>query len=184
MTRHLTWIALAAAAALVLVLGRQNQALRTERTALVERATGAYAGMWVPVVGTATLDGAPVRLGEPARGEAQLLYFFTTTCGYCRASAPALKQVAARLGKPVRMIAVTAEAADTARRYAREHALPFPVASVPDRRVEGLFRARAVPLLTVVNADGRATYTRLGELAGKAAIDSVVRAAAAATTTR
>ena len=44
----------------------------------------------------------------------------------------------------------------------------------------GLFRARTVPLITVVNAEGRATYTRYGALRGAAAIDSVVSAARAA----
>lgn len=184
MTRHLPLIALAAAAALVLVLARQNRELRVEQVALIDRATLPYAGMWVPAVNATGLDGATLRIGEPGRGGAQLLYFFTTTCQYCRASVPALKQVAARLAepgaRPVAMIGVTDETAEPTRRYAAGHALPFPVASVPERRVMGLFRSRTVPLLTVVNADGRATYTRQGLLESAAAIDSVVSAARAA----
>lgn len=184
MTRHLPLVALAAAAALVVVLARQNRELRVEQVALIDRATLPYAGMWVPAVNATSVDGAALRIGEPGRGGAQLLYFFTTTCQYCRASVPALKQVAARLAapgaQPVAMIGVSDEPAEPTRAYAAGHALPFPVASVPERRVMGLFRSRTVPLLTVVNADGRATYTRQGALQGAAAIDSVVSAARAA----
>ena len=181
MTRHLPLVALAAAAALVIVLARQNRELRVEQVALIDRATLPYAGMWVPAVSATSMDGATLRIGEPGRGGAQLLYFFTTTCQYCRASIPALKQVAARVKAPgVAMIGVTDEPAEPTRAYAAGHALPFPVASVPEQRVMGLFRSRTVPLLTVVNADGRATYTRQGVLRGAAAIDSVVSAARAA----
>lgn len=180
MMRRLPLIALAAAAALVVLLARQNRALRVEHAELLDRATLPYAGMWVPSVPASALDGAALRVGEPGPGGAQLLYFFTTTCQYCRASVPALRAVAARLGAPVTMIGVTDDPAEAARRYVREHALPFPVASVPEKRVSGLFRSRTVPLLTVVNADGRATYTRQGVLEGAAAIDSVVNAARAA----
>lgn len=180
MTRHLPLAALAVAAALVAVLAGQNRSLRAEQMALLDRATVAYPGMWVPSVDATAVDGAALHLGAPARGEAQVLYFFTATCPYCAASVPALKQVAARLDARVRMIGVSDEPAETTRRYAQAHGLPFPAASVPGRRVVGLFRARTVPLITVVNAEGRATYTRYGALRGAAAIDSVVSAARAA----
>lgn len=180
MTRHLPLAALAVAAALVVVLARQNRGLRAERAELLDRATVAYAGMWVPAVPARAVGGAALRLGEPGPGEAQVLYFFTTTCRYCKASVPALKKLAARLGGPVRMIGVSDEPAEATRRYVQAHGLPFPAASVPERRVIGLFRARTVPLITVVNAEGRATYTRYGTLESAAAIDSVVNAARAA----
>ncbi len=180
MTRHLPLAALAVAAALVVVLARQNRALRADQLALLDRATVAYPGMWVPAVPATATDGAALRVGEPAAGGAQVLYFFTTTCRYCKASVPALKQVAARLDPAIAMIGVSDEPAEDTRRYTRAHALPFPTASVPGRRVVGLFRARTVPLITVVNADGRATYTRYGALESPTAIDSVVSAARAA----
>jgi cytochrome oxidase Cu insertion factor (SCO1/SenC/PrrC family) len=182
MSRHLPLAALAVAAALVVMLARQNRALRADQMALLDRATIAYAGMWVPSVPATTVDGAELRLGEPARGGAQVLYFFTTTCRYCKASVPALKKLASRLDSRVAMIGVSDEPAEDTRRYTRAHSLPFATASVPGRRVVGLFRARTVPLITVVNADGRATYTRYGTLESDAAIDSVVSAARAAAT--
>ncbi|HEX8360754.1 MAG TPA: hypothetical protein VF613_11620, partial [Longimicrobium sp.] len=84
MSRHLPLAALAVAAALVVVLARQNRELRADQTALLDRATVAYAGMWVPAVPATGVDGGELRLGEPGPGGAQVLYFFTTTCRYCK----------------------------------------------------------------------------------------------------
>jgi hypothetical protein len=49
----------------------------------------------------------------------------------------------------------------------------------PDSRYKGLYRARTVPQLLVIQADGRVSYARRGVLADQAAIDSVLVAARA-----
>ena len=184
MFRYASPAGLALAAALVVVLAVQNRTLRQEHTVLLDRVNFPYAGMWVPATAVTTLDGAPVAVGEPGPGRTQVLLHFTTTCRYCRASLPAWKQVAARLGETegagVQLIGVSQDSLDVTRRYAREHALPFPVVRMGDARSVGLFRARAVPLVTVVHESGRVAYARVGALTTEAAVDSVVAVVRAA----
>jgi hypothetical protein len=61
--------------------------------------------------------------------------------------------------------------------YAAEHRLRFAVIAKPEPRVAGLYRVSRVPLIEVVNEDGRMAYVRMGALESPVAIDSVVAAA-------
>ena len=70
------------------------------------------------------------------------------------------------------------DSADTARAYAAAHGLRFPVIAALAPRLVGLYRVSSVPLILVVNEQGRMTYARLGVL-DSAAVDSVVAAAEA-----
>ena len=56
-------------------------------------AMNAHAGMYVPIYEGVSSAGDTVRLGDVAPGTRQLLYFFTTTCPYCRASVPTWKRL-------------------------------------------------------------------------------------------
>ncbi len=75
------------------------------------------------------------------------------------------------------MYGVALDSAEAAAAYAGEHELKFPVVAKPDPRLAGLYRVSGVPLVLVVNEDGRMAYARLGVLESALAIDSVVAAA-------
>ena len=75
------------------------------------------------------------------------------------------------------MYGVALDSARAARSYAAEHALRFPVIAEPALRLVGLYRVSSVPLILVLNEQGRMAYTRLGVLDAPAAVDSVVRTA-------
>jgi peroxiredoxin len=160
-------------------LVRQNRSLTEQNELLARRAVEPRPGLFVPALEVATLDGTSVVLGEI--GRSQLLFFFNTTCQFCRASVPAWNEIAERL-KETADIAVYGVALDSVARaqaYAEEQGLTFPVIAKPDPRLGGLYRVSGVPLVLITTDDGRMAYVRLGVLESPTAIDSVVAAARA-----
>ena len=171
-------IGLTAAAALVVVLSLRVRDLNERYARLQERAVFPYAGMYVPTFRTATLAGEPVTVGE-AEGEGrQVLFFFTTTCPYCKSSLPAWKEITAKLDTvrslPVAVYGISLDSAEVTRRYAEENRLPYPVLRFPEEKLASIYRARAVPVTAVLDAEGRMIHSRVGELSDRAAIDSVL----------
>ena len=77
------------------------------------------------------------------------------------------------------MIGIALDSLSTARRYRTVHQLPFVVAELPSGKLRALYRARAVPMLVLLDSAGRVLYTRAGVLNTEAAVDSLVGAAVA-----
>ncbi len=182
--RLLPYLALTAAAAMVVLLAAQKRALlrdyddlnRRYRQAMTELRPGDY----VPAFQTATLEGEPVTVGElPAPGR-QVLLVYTTTCQYCLATIPAWKRIKASADtmRSVRasVYGVSLDSVDVTRKYVAEHALPYPTIRFPNEKLEAMYRAGAVPLTLVINEEGRTVYSRLGELKEGPAVDSVLAA--------
>jgi peroxiredoxin len=161
---------LLAACALLVVLAWQNRQLREERRWFVTRTTEPYLGMYVPKIAATALDGSALTLGVPA-GDYQVLFFFTTTCPYCKRSAPTVVQAAQRLaaqGGRVQVLGVCQCSPDQTRRYAIEHRFPFPVTTLTERRALMLFRARNVPSMLALDRDGHlAAGTSTGGMTNK-----------------
>jgi peroxiredoxin len=169
-------IGIAAAAGTYLV--RQNRTLAEQNRLLARRAVEPRPGLFVPAAQAATLDGDSVILGQVGQG--QLLFFFNHTCPYCRASVPAWNTIAQRLdGEAIPLYGVALDSASVAEAYAAEQGLRFPVIAKPEPRLVALYRVSGVPLVLLLNQDGRMAYARLGVLESPAAIDSVVAAARA-----
>ena len=178
-------VALAAALALIVVLARQLEA-RSERVKrLTERLTSLQPGSWVPTVVLPTTDDSSVVVGERIDGGRQLLLVFTTTCQYCRASLPAWARLpeqldsAARTSRApdVQVLGIALDSLGAARRYRDLHKLPYVVAQLPEGKSRALYRARAVPMVVLLDSAGRVLYTRAGVLTAMAAVDSVIAAA-------
>lgn len=160
-------------------LVRQNRTLTEQNELLARRAVEPRPGLFVPALEVATLEGTSVVLGEI--GRRQLLFFFNSTCQFCRASVPAWNEIAALLESDpaVEVYGVALDSAEVAAAYAAEQGLRFPVIAKPEPRLVGLYRVSGVPLVLILNEDGRMAYARLGVLESPAAIDSVVAAARA-----
>ncbi|MFQ5705510.1 MAG: peroxiredoxin family protein [Gemmatimonadales bacterium] len=172
--RFLPLVGLAVAVALVTVLGAQNRSLKGQYADLMQRATQPHPGIFVPTFHTATLGGDSVTVGTAGAGGGQVLFFFTTTCPYCRESLLAWQQVASHL-KAVGSASVYGIALDSlhlVREFVKEHDLGFPVVMFPEAKLAQLYRVRRVPLVMVLNEEGRVVYSRAGPLTGQAAIDS------------
>lgn len=182
--RILPYLALAAAAVLVVVLGQQKRSLidQVEKTQyqLRQARTEPMRGMWMPAFQAPTLEGQPATIGEvPGEGR-QVLLMYTTTCPYCLSSLPAWKQIKAAADTMTSMrtavYGVSLDSVDVTRKYIAQHALPYQTVRFPDDKVAGMYRAGTVPVTLVLDERGRAIYSRTGELKDPAAIDSVMQA--------
>lgn len=183
-------VSLAAALALILVLARQVEAGGERVKRLTERLNSLQRGSWVPTVALPATDEGSVVVGERGDGGRQLLLVFNTTCAFCRASLPAWTRLPAQLDSAARanrspdvdVVGLAVDSLSAARRYRAEHQLPFVVAQLPEGKLRALYRARAVPMIVLLDSAGRVLYTRAGVLTAGAAVDSVLAVATAPTT--
>lgn len=165
--------------ATVFVLGRQNRSLKRENRDLVTRFTNPHRGFVVPSFSAVSLTGDTVVVGEMARNGRQVLFFFTTSCQYCRASFPALRSLAATAARDTllrpQVLAVALDSSlDAVRRFADSVRVPVPILQLRSPRLATLYRITGVPQLMVLDSAGRTTYARAGEISGSAALDSVM----------
>lgn len=131
--------ALAAAVALVAVLGMQRRA-QDERYAALLRDTSLPRGrMYVPTFTAPTVDGSSVTVGERRDGGKQVLFLFTTTCPYCKASLPAVREVALaaaqELAPGATMYGIVLDSLSLAAEYASVNDLRFPIVEFPARKL-------------------------------------------------
>lgn len=183
--RSLPYVALAAAAALVVVLGQQKRDLIEQvekgQVELRRATTEPLRGMYMPAFQAAPVEGgAPATIGElPAEGR-QVLLIYTTTCPYCRSSIPAWKHLTAAVDTMTSIRAtvwgVSLDSVDVTRQYISRHGLPYSTVRFPDEKVAAMYRAGTVPVTLVLDERGRTIYSRTGELKEKIAIDSVIAA--------
>ncbi|MEW5918745.1 MAG: TlpA disulfide reductase family protein, partial [Gemmatimonadota bacterium] len=167
-------------AALVLVLGLRNRALEERNRGLVRRFTEPHPGMLVPSFSALTLRGDTAVVGAPKADARQVVWFFTTTCPYCRASLDRLRSLDSALrgtgSRSAELLMVGLDSADAVRRYADSLRLSVPILLLSSQRLTLLCRVRAVPQLMVLDSSGRALYTRAGALVNQVSLDSVLAA--------
>ncbi len=163
---------------LVGVLGTQNRSLERRYFALAEQARLPYRGLTVPAFDAATLAGDSVRIGESREGSAQILFFFTTTCPYCKATLPAWNRIASEAGSQgkVAIYGIQLDSAQAGLEYAESYSLSFPLVTLPDPRIRQWYRVRLVPTTVVLDRTGMVVYARGGEITARETIDSVLAA--------
>jgi protein-disulfide isomerase len=124
--------ALSLATALVVVLALQKRQLEARIRELAARIRDPYVGMYVPAVSLPSVGGDTVLIGHAGSGQVQLLFVFSTSCGYCKESLRAWKQIAREFSDDADVLVrgISVDRVDAAREYVREHELPFPVVNV------------------------------------------------------
>ncbi len=169
-------VALAAAVVLVVLLALQQRSLSERYATLRERTLSLHTGLYVPTFQTRTLQGDSVTIGATEPAAKQVLFFFTTTCPYCRASLPAWNRVASRIREKgdATVYGVALDSLHLVHQYVREHDLRFPVVLLPERKLARIYRITGVPLTAVLDNEGRVVYSRAGEFAVQQAIDSLL----------
>lgn len=162
----------------VLALGRQNRQLKEQNRDLTKDLTEPHRGMLVPAVRATMLDGRPFTLGEPGQQVRQVLYFFTTSCQYCRTSLPLVRSLDSALRQSPQLraslYAVALDSAARVRRFVDGVRLSVPVVVAEDWRIAAFYRVHSVPQLIVIDSSGRTAYARVGELAGARVLDSIL----------
>lgn len=154
----------AAALALVLALTFANRRVSAKVDELSDKLDLPYVGMYVPI---AVAQGAndTIALGKPA--VAQVLFFYNTTCPFCRASLPSIKRLTAALASAsprTPLIGVSRHALPETQAYVERERLGLPAYSLLDERSIALFHAASVPTLMVVSSEGKITYVRNGSI--------------------
>jgi thiol-disulfide isomerase/thioredoxin len=171
MIRRVVVLAASVGAALVLVAGcgRPSGAVPSHGTCLAAASGGWVApgspapgspapGGALPDLALACLDGGGparlARLGVPA-----VVNLWATWCGPCRQELPAFQRFAERAGDRVRVVGVvTRDEADSARAFATELGLRFPVLLDPDGELMRAVGVSALPATVFVDAAGRVSY--------------------------
>lgn len=168
---------LTASLGLTATLSARSRALRAEVRRLRQRARAPHRGMWMPPVTVATLSGDSATLGRARSGHLQVLYYFTTTCGFCRETAPVWDSIAHSLVATDPLTDVRWVSLDSATRTAqwvREHVVPpQQVAFLEGDAPRFWHRASAVPQTVVVDSAGRVLFASNGSLRRSHSLDSL-----------
>lgn len=168
---------------LSLVLARRVNNLSEAYADLQKRATEPYRGYVVPTVSAPTLAGDTLVIGETGdSNRVQVVYVFTTTCPYCRATLPiweAVSDSARRLyGSRVEVVAMSLDSTSITAVYAESNRLAYPIAFFPDWKAARHFRARVVPQTLVLSRVGQVLYGHIGQLTPGPGLDSLFTAVA------
>ena len=119
-----------------------------------------------------TLDDRTLSLAD-LRGRVVILNFWASWCLECRPEMPVLERLHRDFGpRGLAVVGVNArEAPTTARRYAGDLGLTFPVVLDPDGKVNTLYGVVGLPSTFLLGRDGRAVALAVGprEWAGAAA---------------
>lgn len=168
------------ASVLVVVLARRQMDLSRAYIELRDKASLPYRGYAMPTFRTTTLRGDSLTVAElPDTAARQLVFVFTTTCPFCKATLPvwaALADSARRLRRPVSVLGLSLDSLANTGRYAAEYGLTYPVATFPDWKTAQLFRARAVPQTLVLDHYGQVVFVHTGRLEPGPTLDSVYTA--------
>lgn len=168
-------VTLIASVGLLVRTAQREQSVRQSWKDLYDLAMNPHSGMYVPVYGGLSTAGDTVAIGDVPSGHRQLLYFFTTSCPYCRASVPMWKTLGKSAGSrdDVDVYGVAVDSSHALTDYEREHDLTYPVIRMANARFARLFRVSGVPLTMIVDPGGQVAYARRGEFSSRALIDSV-----------
>ena len=110
-----------------------------------------------------TIDARQISMTD-LRGKVVLLNFWASWCAECRPEMPVLERLHRELARQgLAVIGINArEETDTARRYARELGLTFPLVLDRDGKINTLYGVVGLPTTFLIGRDGSAVAFGLG----------------------
>jgi hypothetical protein len=173
--------------ALVVFLSKRTIDLNRAYFELKKMTSQPHPGYVVPTLRVGVLSRDSMVVGELEDTLArQVVYVFTTTCPYCRATLPIWGLVFDSLShmpsSKVQVVAMRLDSAAATAAYAAEHHLQFPIAFFPDWKSPRYFRAHAVPQTLVLSHFGVVLYSHTGLLQRGPGLDSLFRSLSVAPT--
>ena len=177
--RYFAPATLICALTLVLLLAHRSREQKIELQRVRMSLRVPHSGQVVPAAVALKANGDTLLLAR--QGHRQLIYFFTTTCEFCKQSVAGWKEVARRVKSDslhdVDIVGVAIDKAGDIDAYAKQHDLTYPVAHFVSDRDRLVYGARAVPFTVLLDSTGRMAYARGTALTQPLAIDSVVAVA-------
>jgi cytochrome c biogenesis protein CcmG/thiol:disulfide interchange protein DsbE len=124
---------------------------------------GYPAGTMPPPFSARTLDAREFSMAD-LRGKVVVLNFWASWCLECRPEMPVLERLHREFGsRGLAVIGINArEDPDTARRYASDLRLSFPIVLDPGGKINGLYGVIGLPATFLVGRDGRAVAFGVG----------------------
>jgi cytochrome c biogenesis protein CcmG, thiol:disulfide interchange protein DsbE len=121
------------------------------------------AGAMPPSFTARTVDSRELSLAD-LRGRVVVLNFWASWCLECRPEMPVLERLHREFGpRGLAVIGINArEAGVTARRYASDLGLSFPLVLDPDGKINRLYGVIGLPTTFLVGRDGRAVALAVG----------------------
>lgn len=131
----------------------------------------ARVGDWLPPMDLPVLhDGDETASLAAPDGPMQVLYFFSPACKFCQASAPHVERMYRNLQQQepgVEMYAVSIQDRAATSWYLQRTGSAIPTVVLPGKREINLYRLNVVPMLLIVDGDGRVMFAKYGKLSDK-----------------
>ncbi|MCC7133688.1 MAG: redoxin domain-containing protein [Gemmatimonadales bacterium] len=175
--------ALLTASALIAALTRRYDDLRKAYADQRMRLALPYPGLLLPTIGVAMAEGDSVNIGRMTDSTGkQLIFVFTTTCRFCKATVPLWRELADSIrflkGGQVQVVGLSLDSPEATHLFGATFDLDFPVGVLPPGKDRQLLRAVMVPQTLVLDHEGRVMFARTGVFSSQSAIDSVYQALA------
>jgi len=117
----------------------------------------------VPAITLPRADGGTFSTAALRGKSPVVVSFFATWCGPCREELPHLVDLYRKYhAAGLQVVSITNEDAATARQFAKEQAIPFPILIDADAAVATRFGADALPTTVVLDKHGRAADASQG----------------------
>ncbi len=168
-------LAILSLTALVIVLGRQTNAMKGEVDRLTELQQSLPPGFLAPAIEVPTAQGDTIRLGK-ATGQGLIYFVFNTRCPHCGASVPAWKEVQSKIEQSAgfRLLGISLDRPEETRRFLERHRFRVETAILEDPRAQDIHRFRRVPQTLFLDSNGRVIFSRVGRLDSAATVDSIL----------
>lgn len=114
-------------------------------------ATTLKPGDLIPNFSFVTLDGKEQKLYEQLQYDKAILFFLTTTCGYCAQEIQMWKQQMASLPKGIQVIAISNEPLDKLINFSREKELPFALFCDQGGKFFEQYKVNSFPVMVLVD---------------------------------
>ncbi len=120
-------------------------------------------GTLPPAFSARMVDARELSLAE-LRGRVVVLNFWASWCAECRPEMPVLERLHRHFGsRGLAVVGINArEAPATARRYANDLGLSFPLVLDPEGKINGLYGVVGLPSTFLIGRDGRAVALAVG----------------------
>lgn len=160
-------VAVVVLAVQVVILSNQNRTLKEGRQAksrdqIKEGDTLQFIQL-EPLKPGLTLDTSSAR---------QLVFLMTTTCPFCKETIPVWKELSAKVGKSIPVLAISLDTRDSTSKFVEGNGISFPVAISRDAAAfKKVNKITGVPIALIRENTGRVTKVWFGKLDTQKALE-------------